>query len=174
MPAPPVVVKVEPLPEQAVALCRERFGITEFPPEGPVIPGDRLLELARALKEELNFGFFVYCAAAHYPASGEVGEEDYQPDRSRIAYRVRRLPNKATGQTTATFPFQVWTPTDAATPSLCSIWAGADWQEREQFDLVGCLFSDHPDLRRIMMPEDWPGHPLRRDYAIDTSHFPWR
>ena len=43
-----------------------------------------------------------------------------------------------------------------------------------QFDLVGTIFEGHPDLRRIMMPEDWPGHPLRRDYAIDTAHFPWR
>ena len=71
-------------------------------------------------------------------------------------------------------PFRVFVPTEESTPSLSGVWAGADWQEREQYDLVGTIFSDHPDLRRIMLPEDWVGHPLRRDYAIDTSHFPWR
>jgi NADH-quinone oxidoreductase subunit C len=54
------------------------------------------------------------------------------------------------------------------------VFVGADWQEREQFDLVGVHFAGHPDLRRLMMPEDWVGHPLRRDYAIDTPHAPWR
>ncbi|MSP92691.1 MAG: NADH-quinone oxidoreductase subunit C, partial [Myxococcales bacterium] len=46
--------------------------------------------------------------------------------------------------------------------------------EREQYDLVGVRFGGHPDLRRLMMDEDWPGHPLRKDYAIETSHAPWR
>ena len=59
-------------------------------------------------------------------------------------------------------------------PSLTAIFAGADWQEREQYDLVGVVFSNHPDLRRLMMPEDWDGHPLRKEYAIDTPHSPWR
>ena len=60
------------------------------------------------------------------------------------------------------------------TPSMVPVWVGADWQERVQYDLVGARFEGHPDLRRIMMPEDWKGHPLRRDYPIDTPHFPWR
>ena len=49
-------------------------------------------------------------------------------------------------------------------PSLAGIWANADWNEREIFDLFGVVFHDHPDLRRLMMPEDWEGHPLRKDY----------
>ena len=51
---------------------------------------------------------------------------------------------------------------------------GADWQEREQYDLVGVRFDGHPDLRRLMLSEDWQGHPLRKDYAIDTKVHPWR
>lgn len=51
-------------------------------------------------------------------------------------------------------------------PSVTSLWAGADWYERELFDLFGVHFIDHPDLKRILMPDDWEGHPLRRDYAL--------
>jgi NADH-quinone oxidoreductase subunit C len=71
-------------------------------------------------------------------------------------------------------PFRVEVTPDQAVPSLAGVFAGADWQEREQFDMVGVRFSGHPDLRRLLMSEDWEGHPRRKDYAIDTPHFPWR
>lgn len=57
-----------------------------------------------------------------------------------------------------------------AVPSVISIWRSADWHEREIYDLLGIHFTDHPDLRRILLPHDWQGHPLRKDYQEQETY----
>jgi len=54
---------------------------------------------------------------------------------------------------------------DPNVQSVSSVWRAANWLEREVFDLLGVMFQDHPDMRRLLMPEDWPGHPLRKDFV---------
>jgi NADH-quinone oxidoreductase subunit C len=70
-----------------------------------------------------------------------------------------------------TFVVKVEVPRrDAVVPSVALIWRGARWFEREAYDLVGVRFEGHPDLRRILMPDDWEGHPLRKDYVYPIEY----
>jgi NADH-quinone oxidoreductase subunit C len=59
-------------------------------------------------------------------------------------------------------------------PSLFAVYRGANWMERECFDMFGIVFDGHPDLRRMLLPEDWVGHPLLKSYAVDTPYPPYR
>ena len=59
-------------------------------------------------------------------------------------------------------------------PSLVPVYRGANWMERECYDMFGIRFDGHPDLRRILLADDWEGHPLLKSYAVDTPHPPYR
>lgn len=72
---------------------------------------------------------------------------------------------------------QVFVPRDldaCQVPSVADLWKGADWLEREVYDLYGVTFENHPDMKRIFMPEDWDGHPHRKDYDLTEQQYIYR
>ncbi|HET9452036.1 MAG TPA: NADH-quinone oxidoreductase subunit C, partial [Aggregicoccus sp.] len=151
----------------------EGFGEAGVPREGPpLVEAARLREVARAAKGA-GYTLLSFIVASHWPAPppkpGEEPPAVPAVDTFEVAYGVRRP-----GKGAALAAWRVRIPFNEALDSLVPIFAGADWQEREQFDLVGVRFRGHPDLRRLLLPEAWVGHPLRRDYPIDKPSPPWR
>lgn len=70
---------------------------------------------------------------------------------------------------------RVWVPEgDETCPSLTGLWPTADWQEREAYDFFGIAFEGHPDLRRILMPDEWEGHPQRKDYPLGGTRVEYK
>jgi len=89
---------------------------------------------------------------------------DWYPSEPRfeVIYHLFSIPRKERLRLKVRLPAD-----DASVESLTSLWPGADLFEREVFDLFGVRFLGHPNLRRLMMPEDWQGHPLRKDYPVE-------
>lgn len=155
--------------EELDKLLQDSFGVTDIPADAPaIVDPARHYELAEQLKS-LGYRMYVSVVATHYLAqpAGKTGPET--PEHYEVATLLRK-----TGPGAPVAAWRCKVEIGGALASLVPLFAGADWQEREQHDLVGVRFEGHPDLRRLMMPEDWEGHPLRKDYAIDTACTPWR
>lgn len=152
-------------------LLRQDFGVSDFPEgEPPLLQASDHLRLAKHLRDAIGYSIYGFVVASHWPGkSGDAEGHGESTEAFEVATGVR-----SPGNNSHMAIWRVRLDADQAMPSLAHIYAGADWQEREQYDLVGVRFENHPDLRRLMMPEDWQGHPLRKDYAIETSCFPWR
>jgi NADH-quinone oxidoreductase subunit C len=103
----------------------------------------------------------------------DLGAVDY-PERAPrfdVVYHLLKLPRKPASVAELGTPqrFRLLCGVDGTDPKLptaVDLWQSADWAEREVFDLFGIVFDGHPDLRRIQMPHDWEGHPLRKDYPL--------
>lgn len=150
-----------------LALLKQRFDVDPDAVNHPLVPRARHFELAQALRDELGYAQYVTVCASHWLAAKTKTGDD--PEHFEVA-TVLRLVGPGSAQAAWRVRLELGEDLD----SLVPLFAGADWQEREQFDLVGVTFKGHPDLRRLMMPDEWEGHPLRKDYAIDTRCAPWR
>jgi len=110
------------------------------------VSSDKLLETARELRE-IGFDRLGMVTAV---------------DRGEFLTLVYRLQSRSLSS--ALFVKTKVSPAEPHVASLFEVWPAANWQEREVFDLFGIVFDGHPDLRRIMLPDDFDGHPLRKDY----------
>ena len=119
------------------------------------IKRQRLFDVAKALRdtETLRFEVCLGVSGVHYPEDGQRELHAVYELLSMTHNRRIRL--------------EVSAPeSDPHIPSLVEVWAGINWHEREAYDMFGIIFDGHPALTRILMPDDWPGHPQRKDYPL--------
>jgi NADH-quinone oxidoreductase subunit C len=148
-------------PAEAAALTREHCGVEPVADGATLtasVPVERWQDLAAFAQRELGCRYFSWLSAIDWKDEGlEVVCRLENIDAGLVLVARTRL---GAGQTRC--------------PSLTGLFGGADWMERECYDMFGVVFDGHPDLRRILLPEDWDGYPLRKDYAVDTPHTPYR
>lgn len=109
----------------------------------------------------------------HFDFLSLISGVDYGPDDARFAvvYHLASIPYKIQLTLKVYLPHADRSEDDLpALPSVTSIYRTADWHERETYDLCGIFFENHPDLRRILLPDDWEGHPLRKDYKTADEY----
>jgi NADH-quinone oxidoreductase subunit C len=121
-------------------------------------------ELTLTIATEHILGAALAVKAAGYNAFEDVTAVDWFPSspRFQVSYHILSHAHKERIRLRAMLPAE-----DPAVETVTSVWPGANYYEREVFDLFGIRFEGHPNLRRIMMPEDWNGHPLRKDYPVE-------
>jgi NADH-quinone oxidoreductase subunit C len=146
---------------QALDVLRSRCGVEPVLEQGAVtarIPREQWLSVARAVRDDLGCRYFNWLSAIDWKEKGlEVLCRLESLDDGLVVVLRSQLPAG-----------------DARCPSLTGLYRGADWMERECYDLLGVTFDGHPDLRRILLGDDWEGHPLRKDYAVDMPFTPYR
>jgi NADH-quinone oxidoreductase subunit C len=165
-----------------VAALREQFGpaVTAADPAAPdpfaVVAADRLADAGRFLRDDprLGFDFLNNVSGVDYlePDPKKAAKAGFDPHLevvyhlSSFAHPGRRFTLKVIlprwkGGVPGELP---------EVPSVAGVWPTADWHEREVFDLVGVRFVGHPDPRRILLNDDWVGHPLRKDYEFPLEY----
>lgn len=150
-----------------VTLVKEKFPqavleAVEFRGEQTlVLQPSSLLSVCTYLQKNLHYNFLSTVTAVDWPE---------RVPRFDVVYQLLSL----THQCVLRLKVRVGEPGEEhpSLPSVCGIWPGANWYEREVFDLFGLEFADHPDLRRILMPPDWTTHPLRKDYPLAGFDLP--
>ena len=147
-------------PADARAFIKERFGLEAVADAGLTVsvPLERWQDFGRFVRDQLGCRYFNWLSAVDWKDQGlEVVCRIENLETALVVFMRTRL---AAGQT--------------ACPTLTGLYRGADWMERECYDMFGVVFEGHPDLRRILLSDDWVGYPLRKDYAVDTAFAPYR
>jgi NADH-quinone oxidoreductase subunit C len=143
---------------RAVMKLREKFAssildVREFRGEITVtVEKKDIVAMSGFLKEELRYNLLTDVTAVDY-----LGQDP----RFMMVYNLYSIPNKDRLRVKAPV-----TESDCTIDTVCGVWTTANWLEREVYDLMGITFNNHPDLRRILMTDDWVGHPLRKDYPL--------
>jgi NADH-quinone oxidoreductase subunit C len=158
------VVLQTPLANELVARLRAKFGaalldaIEDRKQAILTFERARLVEIALHLRDEDKFDMLASLTAVDWPKREkrfDVVLDLYSfPKNERLRVKVHAADAEEV-------------------PSVASVWPAANWQEREVFDMFGIIFSGHPDLNRILLPDGWQGYPLRKDYDILQQDTAW-
>jgi NADH-quinone oxidoreductase subunit C len=158
---------------------KEAYGETTV-----VVNAAHIRDACAYARDELGFNFLADIVATDYlnwggkGVSGYIGTASGRDLNKPSTQGLQKLPEPkpwrfsvsyhllAMRQDPVRLRLQCRLDEDEPLPSVVSVWPTADWHEREQFDLMGIRFDGHPNLVRLLMPEDWEGHPLRKDYPI--------
>jgi NADH-quinone oxidoreductase subunit C len=151
----PLVKKLRETVDSAVIEASEFLGQLSIR-----IEPAQIVEVCRTLRDDADtpFNYLSDLTCAHYPDHREAPFEVIYNLYSIAANERVRLKVAVNGQ---------------GVESVTGVWPAADWSEREVFDLFGVVFHNHPDLRRILLPPDWDGHPLRKDYPLEFVENRW-
>jgi NADH-quinone oxidoreductase subunit C len=168
-PIPPAPAQSDPLARAAVAFVRERFAdaIVEVDEQHGettiVLRPEALVAISTALRDEpaLRYTMLVDLTAVDWL------ERDPRYD---LVYHLLSMGTHSVVRLKVRLGDEDNSSPEA--PSVTSVWPAANWYEREVFDLFGIRFAGHPDLTRIQMPDDWVGHPLRKDYPLTGIRLP--
>lgn len=121
------------------------------------VPRERLVEVARTLRDRVGCNYLSLVSGVDWV------------DRLEVVYHLYNLSRRPAIVLKVDVPRD-----DPVLPSVTSVWPGADFSERETYDLFGIRFLGHPDLRRILLVDDFPGFPLRKDFTIDPEYVTMR
>ena len=158
---------------------REELGETTL-----VVDPARIVDASLHLRDELGFNLLLDITATDYLGWGQAGVSGYygtpggrdlndpmtqgyerlpapKPKRFSLSYHLLRVADDS-----ARVRVQLWLGDGETVDTVVPVWPTADWHEREAFDMMGIPFAGHPNLRRLLMDDDWEGHPLRKDYPV--------
>ena len=136
-------------------------GIVEIVQEGMqptlLVQKDKLRDLCQWLRDEPSY---------YFDFLSNIAAIDYHPEhRFGLVYTLASIPHQLMLNLRVDLPSEGRYERDLPeVESVSAVWRTADWHEREAYDLMGIFFTNHPDLRRILLPDDWIGYPLRKDY----------